>query len=41
MDAVKASGEDNNAKLIAAYFRQAGRESRIRKPERSGAVCDE
>jgi aspartokinase len=24
MDAVKASGEDNNAKLIAAYFRRQG-----------------
>ena len=32
MDLIKASGEDNNAKLVAAYFQQQGVEARYVNP---------
>ncbi|MGX4295313.1 aspartate kinase [Bacillus sp. JK62] len=36
MDAVKASGEDNNAKLIAAYFRWQGVKAEYVSPKEAG-----
>jgi aspartate kinase len=36
MDAVKASGEDNNAKLMAAYFQHEGVEARYVNPKEAG-----
>lgn len=36
MDAYKASGEDNNAKLIAAYFAQNGLNARYLNPKEAG-----
>ncbi|MBD0408550.1 aspartate kinase [Bacillus sp. 1021] len=36
MDAVKASGEDNNAKLIAAYFRRRGVKAEYVSPKEAG-----
>lgn len=36
MDAVKASGEDNNAKLIAAYFRRQGVKAEYVSPKEAG-----
>ncbi|OIK19877.1 aspartate kinase [Bacillus amyloliquefaciens] len=36
MDAVKASGEDNNAKLIAAYFRRQGVKAEYVNPKEAG-----
>ncbi|AWK44986.1 aspartate kinase [Bacillus velezensis] len=42
MDAVKASGEDNNAKLIAAYFRRQGVKAEYVSPKEAGLfVTDE
>lgn len=42
MDAVKASGEDNNAKLIAAYFESQGHEAHYVNPKEAGLfVTDE
>lgn len=42
MDAVKASGEDNNAKLIAAYFQSRGVETHYVNPKEAGLfVTDE
>lgn len=42
MDAVKASGEDNNAKLIAAYFQSRGVEAHYVNPKEAGLfVTDE
>lgn len=38
MDAVKASGEDNNAKLIAAYFQSRGVEAHYVNPNEAGLV---
>lgn len=35
-DAFKASGEDNNARLIAAYFRQSGIPARYLNPREAG-----
>lgn len=36
LDAVKASGEDNNAKLIAAYFRYKGVKAKYVNPKDAG-----
>lgn len=36
MDAVKASGEDNSAKLIAAYFQSCGVEAHYVNPKEAG-----
>lgn len=36
MDLVKASGEDNNAKLVAAYFREQGVEATYVNPGKAG-----
>lgn len=36
MDAIKASGEDNNARLIAAYFRSEGIPARYMNPAEAG-----
>nr|MDH3076097.1 aspartate kinase [Bacillus velezensis] len=36
MDAVKASGEDNNAKLIATYFRRRGVKAEYVSPKEAG-----
>ncbi|MBS4761263.1 aspartate kinase [Carnobacteriaceae bacterium zg-ZUI252] len=36
MDALKASGEDNNAKLVAAYFNQSGLPSVYVSPKEAG-----
>ncbi|MEC2062244.1 aspartate kinase [Bacillus inaquosorum] len=36
LDAVKASGEDNNAKLIAAYFRHKGVKAEYVNPKEAG-----
>ncbi|PCK23071.1 aspartate kinase [Bacillus pumilus] len=42
LDAIKASGEDNNAKLIAAYFRHQGVEAHYVNPKEAGLfVSDE
>ncbi|QED46566.1 aspartate kinase [Cytobacillus dafuensis] len=42
MDLVKASGEDNNAKLVAAFFRQQGVEAHYVNPKEAGLfVSDE
>ncbi|MBS4191933.1 aspartate kinase [Bacillus sp. FJAT-49705] len=42
MDLVKASGEDNNAKLVAAYFRKQGVEAHYVNPKEAGLfVSDE
>ncbi|WP_026582615.1 aspartate kinase [Bacillus sp. J33] len=38
MDLVKASGEDNNAKLVAAYFQQQGVEARYVNPKEAGLL---
>ncbi|GLB61049.1 aspartate kinase [Cytobacillus sp. NCCP-133] len=38
MDLVKASGEDNNAKLVAAYFQQQGVEARYVNPLEAGLL---
>lgn len=36
MDALKASGEDNNAKLVAAYFRKSGLNATYVSPKEAG-----
>ncbi|MED1738817.1 aspartate kinase [Bacillus swezeyi] len=36
IDAIKASGEDNNAKLVAAYFRHRGAEAHYVSPKDAG-----
>lgn len=42
MDAMKASGEDNNAKLIAAYFQSRGNDAHYVNPKEAGLfVTDE
>lgn len=41
IDAVKASGEDNNAKLIAAYFRKAGLKARYINPKEAGLILSD
>ncbi|WP_077213413.1 aspartate kinase [Bacillus dakarensis] len=42
MDAVKASGEDNNAKLVASYFQSKGVEAQYVSPKDAGLfVTDE
>ena len=38
MDLIKASGEDNNAKLVAAYFQQQGVEARYVNPNEAGLL---
>ncbi len=38
LDAFKASGEDNNAKLVAAYFNQEGIPARYMDPKEAGLV---
>ncbi|MCS0674318.1 aspartate kinase [Cytobacillus firmus] len=38
MDLIKASGEDNNAKLVAAYFQQQGVEARYVNPKEAGLL---
>jgi aspartate kinase len=38
MDLIKASGEDNNAKLVAAYFQQQGIEARYVSPKEAGLL---
>ncbi|MDQ0219134.1 aspartate kinase [Peribacillus cavernae] len=38
LDAVKASGEDNNAKLIAAYFQSQGLDARYVNPWEAGLI---
>ncbi|WP_282141813.1 aspartate kinase [Cytobacillus oceanisediminis] len=38
MDLIKASGEDNNAKLVAAYFQQQGVEARYVDPKEAGLL---
>ncbi|WP_455675265.1 aspartate kinase [Pradoshia sp.] len=38
MDAIKASGEDNNAKLVAAYFRHRGIEASYMNPREAGLI---
>lgn len=42
LDAIKASGEDNNAKLVAAYFQHRGVEAHYVNPQEAGLfVSDE
>jgi aspartate kinase len=41
MDLVKASGEDNNAKLVAAYFRQQGVEAHYIDPGQAGLLVSD
>lgn len=38
IDALKASGEDNNAKLVAAYFRKQGIEAHYINPQSAGLI---
>lgn len=38
MDAIKASGEDNNAKLVAAFFQQKGIEATYMSPKEAGLI---
>ena len=38
VDALKASGEDNNAKLVAAYFRSCGVEAEYIDPKKAGLI---
>ncbi|PAE23494.1 aspartate kinase [Cytobacillus firmus] len=38
LDLIKASGEDNNAKLVAAYFQQQGIEARYVSPKEAGLL---
>ncbi|MBD1380847.1 aspartate kinase [Metabacillus arenae] len=40
MDAIKASGEDNHAKLIAAYFRHQGIEASYVNPKEAGLIVN-
>ena len=41
MDAVKASGEDNNAKLVAAYFQTMGVEAEYVNPREAGLIVSD
>jgi aspartate kinase len=41
MDLVKASGEDNNAKLVAAYFRNQGVEAHYVDPREAGLLVSD
>ncbi|RFU60514.1 aspartate kinase [Bacillus sp. V59.32b] len=41
LDAVKASGEDNNAKLIAAYFQSQGLDARYVNPREAGLIVSD
>ncbi|RKD25046.1 aspartate kinase [Ammoniphilus oxalaticus] len=41
MDAVKASGEDNNAKLIAHYFNSEGLEAHYVSPKEAGLIVSD
>ncbi|MDR0137617.1 aspartate kinase [Metabacillus idriensis] len=41
IDAIKASGEDNNAKLIAEYFRSRGIEATYINPKEAGLLVEE
>ncbi|MBO9128599.1 aspartate kinase [Bacillus sp. 165] len=41
MDAVKASGEDNNAKLVAAYFNKQGVEAYYVNPKEAGLIVSD
>lgn len=41
MDAVKASGEDNNAKLVAAYFNKQGVEAHYVNPKEAGLIVSD
>lgn len=41
MDAVKASGEDNHAKLVAAYFRSQGVEAHYVNPREAGLLVSD
>lgn len=41
IDALKASGEDNNAKLVAAYFNQAGITASYVNPQEAGLLVTE
>jgi aspartate kinase len=41
MDLVKASGEDNNAKLVAAYFRSRGVEATYVNPKDAGLLVSD
>ncbi len=41
LDALKASGEDNNAKLIAAYFQRRGIEAQYINPKRAGLIVSD
>lgn len=41
MDAVKASGEDNNAKLITAYFQSRGVEAHYVNPKEAGLIVSD
>jgi aspartate kinase len=41
MDLVKASGEDNNAKLVAAYFRKKGIEAHYIDPGEAGLLVSD
>ncbi|UQD52167.1 aspartate kinase [Bacillus methanolicus] len=41
IDAVKATGEDNNAKLMAAYFQHKGVEARYVNPKDAGLIVSD
>lgn len=41
LDALKASGEDNNAKLIAAYFQRRGVEAQYVNPKKAGLIVSD
>ncbi|WP_226669909.1 aspartate kinase [Metabacillus litoralis] len=41
LDAVKASGEDNNAKLIAAYFQHSGVDAQYVNPKDAGLLVSD
>ncbi|TDL83060.1 aspartate kinase [Peribacillus frigoritolerans] len=41
IDAIKASGEDNNAKLIAEYFKSRGIEATYINPKEAGLLVEE
>jgi aspartate kinase len=41
LDAVKASGEDNNAKLIAAYFQHSGVDAQYVSPKEAGLLVSD
>ena len=40
MDCIKAAGEDNNAKLIAAYFNHIGVEAQYASPKEAGLLVN-